>query len=123
MYNYKRFCDCPNISENAKSMNALGRNRYFRVLIQRQGYDRVNVGLIEKLLEDPNGSYFTDVFDNKLPFSREMRVIRQKIMRIRLHDLLKIENPMNIRCNAMRKIIEENELDPEEFLDYLKINF
>ena len=117
-------CNCPLVAENATHMNKLGKNRGLRNVIQRQGYDRVNVGLIKELLTNPKGSFYTSAFEEKLKFSLppEMKSIRLEIGRDRLYLLTDLENPKDIKCCALKEKIEKSGMSPEDFLNYLRQN-
>src|SRR4030042_3277396 len=81
--NPDRICDCPLKEANAYYLNNIGNKcRSVRSAIQRQGYDRVSVGLIVELLRNPFGRYYTESLDSAYPFSKEMRDIRQRIIAV-----------------------------------------
>lgn len=123
LLDHSRGCDCPLVKNNAAHMNKLGKNRGLRNVIQRQGYDKVNVGLIKELLTNPKGSFYTEAFNTKLKFPQEMLQIRYEIGRERLSLLLRLENPKNIKCSAVKENIEKSGTSPEEYLNYLRENF
>jgi hypothetical protein len=76
-------CDCPLRRFNAGFVNNLAtkkEGRGLRVAIQHEGYDKVSVGLIVELIRNPNGRYYTDLFEEKYPFSPKMREIRKRLL-------------------------------------------
>ena len=121
--NQNIICDCPWLPQNASQMNQLGKDRGLRGTIQRLGYDKVNVGLITRLLQNPYGSYYSEAFERKLYFSPEMRGVRNYLLRVRMQLLLDLEvDPDKIGCTKLRQFFATYpDTDRALYLAYLQI--
>ena len=118
-------CRCQNSQAIAKLINTLGRDRSISSAFNRNGFDKVDAQIVRLLLVDPEAEYYTEAFQDKYPFSPQLKGALRNIIIEKLRFLMLYSqetDPQNIHCPILKEFIKDHGYNPEVYLQFMKDN-